>query len=121
MFGNKWLKLAGFNGASSLVLASLGAHSLNQKTKNPDFKRLWKKAQYYHSSHAIAMLAVTAMQRLIKPSALFFANSFFLLGTVIFAGGLYYKAYTGNEALWLKAMPYGQVLLLLGWLSLVFA
>ena len=108
-----WSRLAAFAGFLGVALGAFGAHGLKPLLNLHGAQGWWETATLYLLVHAVAALAALAWARSVRPAALF------LLGCMIFSGSLYVMSVTGLR--WLGAItPIGGVLLLAGWLSLVF-
>ncbi len=112
-----WLIVAGLDGALLVVLGAAGAHGIEAGS---DAENLFQTASQYHAWHALAIALVGfgggraegAMGKVVHA-----AGSLFLLGTVLFCGALYVRAF-GGGGLFPMAAPIGGTLFILGWLAL---
>ena len=109
----------------AVVLGAFGAHGL-KKYVGPETVGTYQTGVQYQMYHAIALLIVGILYTRFGGSALNYAGIFFIAGTVLFSGSLYFLAS-------LKAMnkvgvsgigiitPIGGVLFILGWIFLLVA
>ncbi len=99
---NKAAAVLGFLG---VAFGAFGAHALKGKVD----AELWRTAVSYQMWHVLAAMLVAAP----------LAKNLFLAGVVVFSGTLYALALGGPR--WLGAItPLGGLLLLAGWLSVLF-
>lgn len=96
-------KAAAVLGFLGVALGAFGAHALKGRID----ENLWRTAVTYHLVHAVAMLAAPHGAR------------YFGAGVVVFSGTLYALALGAPR--WLGAVtPVGGLLLLAGWLAVLF-
>lgn len=118
------LRTAAILGLLAVALGAMGAHGLKshweatldavEVAKRVD---VWKTASFYHLTHAIVLLVLASV--FPEPKQARGAWWSFMGGIVVFSGTLYVLCLTGMK--WLGAItPIGGVLLMLGWLLLVF-
>jgi uncharacterized membrane protein YgdD (TMEM256/DUF423 family) len=118
------LRAAALLGLTAVALGAFGAHGLEShwKATLPEVdaaRRLdvWRTGVFYQITHAIVLL-VLAFGCPEKHQARA-ASWCFVIGINIFSGSLYLLCVTGLK--WLGAItPIGGVLLMVGWLLLVF-
>jgi uncharacterized membrane protein YgdD (TMEM256/DUF423 family) len=118
------LRAAVILGLSAVALGAFGAHGLDSHWKatlapaEAAYRLdIWKTGIFYHLAHAIVLL-VLAFGCPEKHQARG-ASWCFVIGINIFSGTLYLLAITGLK--WLGAVvPVGGILLIVGWLLLVF-
>ena len=121
LHGKILLVLAGIFAASSIMLASIGAHlaaetlSINQLTDTFD------KAVEYSQFNALALLGIAALCQVCTNSN--YKNRFHWAGYCIALGGLIFQtslfAYTLAGMKWLTVVtPVGGVLMISGWILL---
>jgi uncharacterized membrane protein YgdD (TMEM256/DUF423 family) len=79
-----WLILAGLNGALAMIAGALGAHA-----SAPDARVLVETAAHYQLVHAVALAVVALLARLGGGRLVVASGLAFLLGCVLFSGGLY--------------------------------
>lgn len=105
--------LAGFAGASAVILGAFGAHAL-RGVLDERGAELWHTAVNYHVWHALALwLALFALDGSHRRRAVVA----FAIGIVLFSGSLYALALGAPR--WLGAItPLGGVAFIAGWLLL---
>jgi len=108
--------LAGFVGASAVLLGAFGAHALRGMLDSAH-RELWHTAVEYHAWHALALVLAAGLG---KGRAGRCAVVAFLLGIVLFSGSLYALAlgvprWTGIVT------PFGGVAFVVGWIALGLA
>lgn len=112
-----WLIVSGICGASGAAMGAAVAHLLRDEA--PLRAALLSTAQQYHLWHALA-LGLVALAGWREPRrSLTLAGWCFLLGILLFSGGLYLQALTGRSIG--PLVPVGGTALILGWLLLAFA
>lgn len=110
-----WLALAGLSGALAVAAGAWGAHGL---AADPAAADVFDTGVRYHMWHALALFGVGALAAAGRGgAALNLAGAAFVLGTVLFSGGLYVLALTGAGGAAMIA-PAGGVSFILGWLAL---
>ena len=115
-----FLFLGGLNGFLAVALGSFGAHVLTARV-NPEMLEIYQTAVRYHTTHALALLAVGIVTNW-APDSLYLkgAGWLFLAGIILFSGSLYLFSITGEP--WLGAMaPVGGSCFLVGWALLAVA
>lgn len=109
----RWfVRLAGISGASAVALGAYGAHVFYRRDYPEELKQVYETANRYHFLHTLALLGVPLCRR---PKL---AGSLIVTGTVIFCGTCYFYALTGSKNV-RQYTPYGGMLLIAGWLSMV--
>ena len=119
------LRIAAVLGLLAVGLGAMGAHGLEKHWSATleavvAAKRLeiWKTAVLYQMFHAIVMLVLAF--GFPEPRQARWAFRSFLLGVILFSGSLYGLCLT--KISWLGPVtPIGGVLLMVGWLMLVFS
>jgi uncharacterized membrane protein YgdD (TMEM256/DUF423 family) len=106
-----WIRVAGLSGAIAVSLGAYGAHGL--KKMSDDQKMVFETANRYHFIHTLAMFAVPMTNR---PNLV---GSLLLAGIAIFSGSCYVHGVTGDERI-IRLTPYGGMLLISAWLSMIF-
>jgi uncharacterized membrane protein YgdD (TMEM256/DUF423 family) len=119
------LVLAGVQGFLAVALGAFGAHGLKAKlaTLSDAAQRMawWETAAQYHLAHALAIgLSAYLVNRAPSSTAAYVAGFCFTGGIVLFSGSLYVMTLTGVRALG-AVTPFGGLLLLAGWASVVIA
>jgi len=108
-----FVRLAGVSGAAAIAFGAYGAHGFRDRTDIPRERILaFDTGNRYHLLHSVALLATPlATYPLVT-------GSLFAVGTTIFSGTCYYYAMTGRDDV-RRLTPYGGIILILAWLSLV--
>lgn len=131
-----FLVLGAAFGLVGVALGAFGAHALRAKLP-PDRLTGFETGVRYQLWHALALFAVVLVGSLGGPSGGWFAYTplttardvglfpilagwLFVAGVVLFSGSLYVLALTGNRR-WGAVTPFGGIVLLAGWLSLLIA
>ena len=112
--------VAALSGALAVACGAFGAHSLKGRVGERELE-VWQTASQYHLAHAVASLAVVALERGQGAKAgAGMSTTLKLLtgGTVLFSGSLYLLVLTGEKKLG-AITPIGGCALIAGWLSLV--
>lgn len=112
MPGSQFVRLAGLSGALAISLGAYGAHVLAVDPDKAHYKTVFDTANKYHLVHSAVLLAIPNCRR---PHI---SGSLILGGMLVFCGSTYYHALTEDTAV-RKYTPYGGMLLILGWLSLI--
>ena len=136
-----WLVLGAVFGCLGVVLGSYGAHGLEGRLRAQHMppgighdgmshaaaylqieKKLrdWETGARYQMYHALALLAVGLMAARRCGAAIHVAGLALALGTLLFSGFLY--AYVLGAPKWVvHVVPFGGLLLIVGWASLIVA
>lgn len=113
-----WLAIGSILMFLAVAFGAFGRHALKPRL-SPEMLETFEVATRYLVYHALALIAVS----LLAPRTgvvVQVAGGLFAVGIVIFSGSLYALALTGTR--WLGAVtPIGGLLLLAGWLALVWA
>jgi len=109
--GSLLVKIAGLSGVSAVALGAYGAHIFKAE-EDADRKKVYDTANFYHFVHTLALLGVPLTKRPVLSGTLI------ITGTTIFCGTIYYHALT-NEKQLRKYTPYGGIVLMMGWLSMI--
>lgn len=127
MMISKQIITVGILGAIAVSLGALGAHALKNQLPSGlitvDQLNGFDTAVRYQMYHVLAMLAVIILQKENSNKLLRLANTFFLLGIILFSGSLYFLC-TRNllGADWLKFLgpvtPLGGLFFVGGWILL---
>lgn len=97
-----------------VLMGAFGAHALEHRL-SVEAQGWWQTAVHYQMIHGLALLALGAS----RISGIDRAINALVLGIVIFSGSLYALALTNIH--WLGAItPIGGLLMMVGWLMLVF-
>ena len=114
----EWIIVGAIFAALSVLIGAFGAHGLKEKISIEDLA-IFEVGVRYQMYHALALILLGLMGFSIAGENLILPGIFFCSGIIIFSGSLYLLVLTNVR--WLGAItPIGGVLLILGWLSLVF-
>lgn len=115
-----WIAVASTYGALGVAMGAFGAHALRARV-TPERLAVWHTATEYHLLHAVVLLALGLWLR-SAPSApgVQAAALCFAAGILVFSGSLY--ALVLSDVRLLGAVtPIGGLLLIGGWLTLIYA
>ena len=116
------MRFAIFLGALSalmgIVLAAWTAHGLRDTLSAEDLDRIavGVRLQIWH---ALALLVVGALAAMRPSKALDYATWAFVLGTVLFSGGIYFRVLFGSAAIGFLT-PVGGIAYFAGWVALAY-
>jgi uncharacterized membrane protein YgdD (TMEM256/DUF423 family) len=114
-----WIAAAAVSGGVSVIAGAFAAHGLDAQT-DADAIGWLRTGSQYEALHALAMLAVCALENRIEKRWANIALWLFLVGSALFPGALYGLALHGPR--WLGALaPIGGTAFILGWLALAAA
>ncbi len=110
-----------------MLAAGYGAHSLNGITTFSTAVKIYETGQLFHMLHSIALFGIAILfaatdgwRGTFTNWALQIAALAFLLGIVLFSGGIYYSVFKGAQV-GLPVVPTGGGLFLLGWAALAIS
>ena len=107
-------------GALAVMIGAFGAHALKNMLTQTNRLETFETAVKYQFYHALALLLIGLLCYHIQHPAMKWANYGFTFGILIFSGSLYVLCLSGVT--WLGAItPIGGVLMIVGWLSLLYA
>jgi uncharacterized membrane protein YgdD (TMEM256/DUF423 family) len=112
---NIFLALAGFFGATGIILGSLASHALKYKLTVSQLA-LFQLGVQYQILHAIALLAIAIWLHYRHDTLIKLIGLCFCLGILFFSGTLYGVACFGLNSI---TAPIGGVSFILGWLLLI--
>ena len=122
-----WLFLAGIAGGTAVAAAAYGAHGLNGVVTFSPTVKMYDTAALFHALHAIALtlaavlLAATDGRRNGFGTALLnLAAAAFLIGIILFSGGIYYQIAHNAQAFG-RIVPTGGVAFMVGWAALALS
>ena len=113
-----WLAVAGINGIIAVAAGAYGYHALGVRVSG--FRDIFLTGAQYHMWHALALLGVAFAADRIGGRAPAAAGIAFSAGILLFSGSLYFMGLTETVAV-RGAAPFGGMLLMAGWASLVWA
>jgi uncharacterized membrane protein YgdD (TMEM256/DUF423 family) len=103
----------------SVVLGAFAAHGLKARLSE-QMLGVFQTGVQYQFYHALALLLVGIMMKVMPASLLNYVAGAFFLGILLFSGSLYALALTGQK--WFGPItPLGGVCFIVGWLLLAFA
>ena len=109
-----WLLLAGVNGLMAVAAGAFGAHG----AADPQVKDWLRTGAQYQLVHAVGGLACFGFMRMaVVPAG--WAGWLFGVGGLVFGGSLYLMAFTGVRLLG-AVTPLGGLLLILGWMAVIW-
>jgi uncharacterized membrane protein YgdD (TMEM256/DUF423 family) len=116
------LLAGGFLGLVAVALGAFGAHGLAALLAEKGTTHSWETAARYNTYHALALLALAAIAAIpgVSTTVLTWVARLWTVGTLLFAGSLYWYAVGGPHPL-VFVTPVGGVVLLTGWACLVVA
>jgi uncharacterized membrane protein YgdD (TMEM256/DUF423 family) len=100
---------------------ALGAHGL-RNVLDPYSAEVYRTAVLYHFLHAIGILAVSLMSRMVRGRFIHLPFWFLLSGIILFSGSLYLlstkELWTDSSLLWLGPLTQlGGLFFIAGWVS----
>jgi uncharacterized membrane protein YgdD (TMEM256/DUF423 family) len=122
-----WLFLAGLSGCAAVLAGAYGAHTLNSLSTFSAMTRIYETGALYHALHSVALtltavlIAATEGRRgAFATWLLNIAALGFLLGIVMFSGGIYHQISQGLQT-GSKIVPAGGIAFLVGWIALALS
>ena len=110
--------IAALNIALAVILGAFGAHAVKARV-NPEQLEWWHTATAYFFYHALGLLLIGILARLIPTLSFRWPALFIQIGIVIFCGSLYAMA-LGAPRWFGASTPIGGLAFILGWLTLAF-
>ncbi len=105
---------------SGVALGAMGAHALHDQLVANGSEATWKTAALYQLVHALALFSLCNSSQWLTSRPAHFAKVFWTIGIVLFSGSLYGLALSKWPLLG-PITPIGGVLLMIGWICLLFA
>lgn len=103
-----------------VVMGAFGAHALSDQLAEMDSESTWRTATLYHLVHALALFSLSNSPQHFSKRSRNLASVFWFLGVIMFSGSLYALALAKWK--WLGPVtPLGGLLLIAGWVTLLFA
>lgn len=120
----RFLITIGMMGALSVILGAIGSHILNGNIP-PNHMEMFNTANQFLMYHTLALLGLAFMNRYVSRSYLNAIYFLFVIGIALFSGTLLLvslKEVIGFNLGFLgKLTPIGGLLLIIGWIVIVFA
>jgi uncharacterized membrane protein YgdD (TMEM256/DUF423 family) len=114
-----WLALAGVNGALAVAFGAFAAHGVGE-TLSPARLDWLNTASRYQLVHGLALIGIAWARTIARGWTLAAAGAAFLVGVVLFSGGLYVAALTGWRGI-IPVVPIGGAGYIAGWLFIIAA
>lgn len=118
-----WLFISGIVGLAAVAAGALGAHVLSGLADDPRLASNFDSALQFHLVHAIALFGVAVLfiatdgrRNGWGAVMLNLAALMFLLGIVLFSGGIYYQV-ANLQQTGLKIVPAGGISFMIGWVA----
>lgn len=122
-----WLFVSGIVALSAVAAAAWGAHSLNGLAPYPRLASIFETAQRFHLIHAIALFGLAVLfaatdgrRNVWGGITLNLAAIAFLIGIILFSGGIYYQV-LNIEQTGMNAVPAGGIAFMVGWVALALS
>lgn len=116
---NHFLLIASVLGMLAVILGAFGAHGLEKLVDARMLQRFHTGVEYQFY-HALALLLISILYKLIKNKYICYAGYAFLFGILLFSGSLYLYVFTGIKAFALVT-PLGGISFIVGWGLLAFS
>lgn len=113
-----WIAIAALNLALAVILGAFGAHGLKNYASTEQLA-WWHTATEYFFYHAIGLLALGIISKVIPQLPIKISFSLLQLGIIIFCGSLYLMS-LGAPRFFGAITPIGGTLMILGWLILAW-
>ncbi len=114
-----WLAISSVNLAVAVMLGAFGAHGLKARLSSEQLG-WWHTATEYFFYHALGLLVIGALIRVLPTLELRLPASLMQIGIIIFCGSLYAMALGAPR--WFGAItPIGGLAFILGWLLLAWS
>lgn len=111
-----WIVIATINLALAVGLGAFGAHGLKNRV-SADQLAWWHTATEYFFYHALGLLAIGILMKVVPSLSLKLPAGLLQLGIIIFCGSLYLMALGAPR--WFGAItPLGGLAMIAGWLGL---
>jgi uncharacterized membrane protein YgdD (TMEM256/DUF423 family) len=121
-----WLCIAALFGLTSVLAAAYGAHGVTGITTSATALKIYQTAHQFHTLHSIVLLGIATLiaategwRGALADWALQISAGAFVLGILLFSGGIYLGVVTGAHTGVL--VPVGGGVLLLGWAALAIS
>ena len=113
-----WIRCASAIMLLGVALGAFGAHGLKNVLSDP-MKAVFETGVRYQMIHGLALFVVAWLSSHRISPVVNAAGCCFFAGVLLFSGSLYLLSLTGVK-LWGALTPVGGLVLLAGWLCLVF-
>ncbi len=120
----RFIITVGIMGVLSIIMGAFGAHIISGKISEK-YMDIYNTGTDYLMFHALALLALTFMNRYISRAYLNTIYYFFVIGVVLFSGSLLVISLSELTGMGIGSLgiltPIGGLLLIIGWIILIFA
>src|SRR5438132_2118660 len=106
-------------GFLGVALGAFGGHALRNRL-SPEMLAVFETGVRYQMYHALALVAVAAIEPRMDGYLVVTAGWAFAVGIVLFSGSLYVLALTGATAFGIVT-PFGGLAFIVGWAALAIA
>jgi len=118
MSGNSWVALGAVLASVAVTAGAVGAHYLKETVKlEPAALETYETAVRYQMYHAFGLILVGLLVNRAPHGLLTAAGVAFVIGIVLFSGGIYAWLYTHQKP-FVMVVPIGGVSWIIGWLLL---
>jgi uncharacterized membrane protein YgdD (TMEM256/DUF423 family) len=118
MAGRNWIILGALLAAAGVTAGAMGTHLLEEVWKLPEDKlKTYEVAVRYQMYHALGLVMAGLLMGRARSAWLSAAAAAFLLGIVLFSGGIYAWLATDSKPL-VQVVPVGGTAWILGWVLL---
>jgi len=114
-----FLLIGALAGAVGVALGAFGAHALRGRV-SPEMLAVFETGVRYQMYHALALVALAALEPRLGGALVATAGWAFAVGIVLFSGSLYALALTGTTMFGIVT-PFGGLAFLVGWGALAVA
>ena len=122
-----WLFFAGIAGGTAVLAAAYGAHGLQNVTTVSPMVKIYDTATLFHALHSVVLAVVATLfaategrRGVFTCVMLNIAAVAFLVGIILFSGGIYYHV-TQNVQSVTPVVPGGGAAFLVGWAALALS
>lgn len=122
-----WLFLSGLAALAAVAMAAWGAHAMSDLASYPRLAMSFDTAQRFHMIHSVALFGVAVLfaatdgrRNLWGAIVLNLAALGFLIGILLFSGGIYYQVLNLQQTA-LKIVPAGGMAFMIGWLAVALS
>jgi uncharacterized membrane protein YgdD (TMEM256/DUF423 family) len=122
-----WLFISGIVALAAVAAGAWGAHGLTGLAPYPRLTAIFDTAQRFHLAHSIALFGVAVLfaatdgrRNLWGAITLNLAALGFLIGIILFSGGIYYQVLNIQQT-GLKVVPAGGMAFMIGWVAVALS
>jgi uncharacterized membrane protein YgdD (TMEM256/DUF423 family) len=122
-----WLFISGIVALAAVVAGAWGAHGITELAAYPRLASIFHTALLFHLIHSLALFAVAVLfaatdgrRNRWGAIMLSLAASGFLIGIILFSGGIYYQVINIQQT-GLKIVPAGGASFMIGWLAVALS